>query len=89
MNEDGERFSIFADIGNLKCQCSSKYSEVTYFSQQLGLGASLYLMTTKALALLFLILTVINVPAMLIYFNGNDAEIYNLQQQSLNVDLIL
>jgi hypothetical protein len=44
-------------------------------------------MTTKAFALLFFILTIINIPVMIIYFYGNDAGIYNLQQQTTNIDL--
>ena len=39
----------------------------------MGLGATLFLMTTKALAILFLILSILNIPVMFIYFNGNDA----------------
>jgi hypothetical protein len=73
MNEKGERFSIFESIGFLRCPCIQKNKEILHFSQQLGLGASLFLMTTKALAILFFVLSILNLPVMLIYFNGNDA----------------
>lgn len=39
--------------------------------QQVGLGPTLLLMTTKALAYLFLFLTFLNIPVYLFYYSGN------------------
>ena len=47
--------------------------EIPAISQQLGLGASLFLMATKALAWLFFYLTVINIPTLAFYHSGNES----------------
>lgn len=44
---------------------------VTEPAKEIGLGASLFLMTQKALFFLFCLFAIINIPLMLFYFNGN------------------
>lgn len=49
-----------------------KFSKwVTEPAKEIGLGATLFLFTNKALFWLFLFLTIINLPLMIFYFNGN------------------
>ena len=40
-------------------------------AKQIGIGPTLFLMSTKALSWLFLILTILNLPVMIFYFNGS------------------
>ena len=42
----------------------------TNFLKDIGLGPALYLLTMKALGQIFLILTIINLPAMFIFSRG-------------------
>ena len=53
----------------LRC-CNSKASPL---AQELGIGASLFLMTTKAMATLFMVLTIINIPIFAFYYSGTTA----------------
>lgn len=47
--------------------------ETTDMAKQLGVGPSLFLMSTKAYAWFFLFLTILNIPVMLFYVLGNDS----------------
>lgn len=40
-------------------------------AEQLGLGPTLFLLTTKAFAYFFMVLTIINIPVMLFFATGN------------------
>lgn len=51
--------------------------------QQVGLGPTLLLMTTKALAYLFLFLTLLNIPVYLFYYSGNVSLSDNEQQSAI------
>jgi hypothetical protein len=46
--------------------------ETTDLAKQIGIGASLFLMSTKALAVFFFVLFVVNLPVMLFYSSGVD-----------------
>jgi len=75
-------FSICDDIGSLPC-CNCGFNkkknlkngqddiEIPLITQQLGLGASLLLMATKAMAWLFFFLTLLNLPAFAFYYGGD------------------
>lgn len=45
--------------------------QVGALNRQMGLGASLFMMTTKAMIWFFFWMTIINVPAMMFYYSGN------------------
>lgn len=56
-------------------------------SESLGLGASLFLFYTKALAWLFLFLTIINIPTMAFFYTGNESDIEDVQGLFARVSL--
>ena len=58
-------FSITEDIGHL-FQCCGE-PETTNLAKQLGVGPSLFLMTTKFMSILFAILAVFNMPILYFY----------------------
>lgn len=83
-DENLKPFSICDEIGFLavsNCCFNKKKNETTedldieipHITQQLGLGASLFLMVTKALAWLFFFLTMLNMPAFAFYYSGNES----------------
>jgi hypothetical protein len=53
----------------MKC-CNRKASPL---AQELGIGASLFLMTTQALIWLFVVLTILNIPIFAFYYSGTQA----------------
>ena len=52
-------------------------------NSELGLGTSLFMMTTKAMAWFFIFMTILNVPAMIFYYQGNDSINLTKQQSGL------
>ena len=53
------------------CKCCNR--QASALAKELGFGASLFLMTTQALAILFLVLTIINIPIFAFYYSGTKA----------------
>jgi hypothetical protein len=73
----GESFGICSSVGRypmLKC-CESK---ITPLAKEIGLGPTMFLMSSKALSVLFFFLTVINLPVYLFYYSSNDYEVQNI-----------
>ena len=65
-------FGLYDRIGVLPVlRCCNK--KATPLAQELGIGASLFLMTTKAMASLFVVLTIINIPIFAFYYSGTTA----------------
>lgn len=52
----------------MKC-CESPVSPL---AKEIGLGPSMFLMSTKALSILFFFLTILNLPVYLFYYQSND-----------------
>ena len=52
---------------------------VTELAESLGLGSSLFLFFTKALAWLFFFLTILNIPTMVFFASGTAAEVQDVQ----------
>jgi len=46
--------------------------KITYMAKEIGLGPSLFLITTKELLKLFLVLSLINIPTLLFIYEYND-----------------
>ncbi len=80
--EEGERFSICEYIGSFpfffccfKTKTNTRLAveeiDIPRVAQQLGLGPTLFLMTTKSLAWLFFLLTLLNTPILIFYAQGN------------------
>jgi hypothetical protein len=51
------------------CKCCKK--PTSDMAKQIGIGPSLFLMSTKALAWFFLFLSIVNIPILLFYSKGN------------------
>jgi hypothetical protein len=43
-------------------------------ASEIGLGPTLFLMSTKSLACLFLVITIINLPILIFFYNGTKGE---------------
>lgn len=71
-NEPKEvRFGLCETLGSLKlCRCC--LSQTTDMAKQIGIGATLFLMSTKALAIFFFILFFLNIPVLIFYSGGVD-----------------
>jgi hypothetical protein len=64
-----EGFGLCTSIGLLPvCLCLNK--KPTKLSQELGVGPTLFLMSTRAMAWLFFMLSIINIPAFAYYYKG-------------------
>ena len=63
-----EDWPLLESISNLYFFKSER--KIPKVLNDIGLGASLYLLTLKAYTILFLILTIINIPIFLLYVNG-------------------
>ena len=76
MKELDTQWPLMMYVGSL---FSLQYNSIeTGFHKDIGLGAALYLLTLKALGQIFLILTVLNLPAMFIFSRGQDIDSKNL-----------
>ena len=69
-----EHWPISSPTGNL---VTFKNREIEPILKEIGLGASLFLLTLKAFAWLFFVLTILSLPIMLIYLSGSESETFN------------
>jgi hypothetical protein len=60
-----------ADEGRHTEEKEEKRIEITRIQQQIGLGPTLFLMAAKALAWLFFLLTLLNIPVFMYYWSGD------------------
>lgn len=65
-----DTFNICEDIGSLPMSncCRSKTTDM---AKQIGIGPSIFLMTTKALSWFFFLMTILNIPVFIFYYAGN------------------
>ena len=76
----GKKFSVCANLGGHNCCCNCCGSDnITELSKEIGLGASLFLMSSKALAYFFLLITIINIPVYYIMYSSSEAEAHTIQ----------
>ena len=47
--------------------------------QDIGLGASLYILTLKSLGMIFLLLTILNIPALYFFYSGDESEFRKME----------
>ena len=66
-------FGICDTIGGHDCLCCFRTKEVSKMSKEIGVGATLFLMSTKSLSILFFFLTIINIPVFMFYYASNPA----------------
>ena len=67
-----EVWNISSDIKSLISFSNDR--EIPKILKDIGLGASLYLLTLKTFAYLFLILTFLNIPIFIIFLSGNESK---------------
>ena len=66
-------FDITDNLGTLM-PIKSWISETSPMARQLGSGPSLFLMSTKAFAIFFVFLTILNIPVFRFYYYGKEHE---------------
>lgn len=66
---NNEQFSFFERLGYLPFM-SCMVSEPTQLAAEIGVGPTLFLMSTRAMAILFFILTFVNIPLFSYYYAG-------------------
>lgn len=65
------KFNFCDHLGSLPfCCCGSR--KVSEMAQQIGIGPTLFLMSTKALSWFFFFLTLVNAPVFLLYYYGHE-----------------
>jgi hypothetical protein len=64
-----EDYSVFENIGSLTDYHHSK--DIPPVLKEIGLGASLYLLTLKAFSKLYLVLLILNLPVLMLYIHSN------------------
>jgi hypothetical protein len=70
MRSNDEKWSLMESTGHL-INLKEKRN-IPKLLKDIGLGASLYLLTLKSFTLLFFILTVLNLPILLFYSSGKE-----------------
>ena len=75
---EGEKsFGICSSLGGYPLfECCEK--KVSPLAKEIGLGPTMFLMSSKALSCLFFILTLINLPVYLFYYSSNDYEVHSI-----------
>lgn len=74
----GQSFSICERLGSYSC-CGDV--QVTDLSQEIGVGATMFLLATKSLAWLFFFLTILNLPVFAFYYASNPTSENSLSLQ--------
>lgn len=54
--------------------CSKKKESISELSKEIGLGPSIFLMSTKSMIFLFFCLTLLNLPVYYLFYKANDDE---------------
>lgn len=66
-----EPFSLLDRLGNYqlaRCCCREKPSAM---AKQVGIGPTMFLLSTKAMSFFFFFLTILNLPVLYVYYNGS------------------
>ena len=69
-------YGMCSDLGRIPL-FQNLTSKPTLLAKELGVGATLFLMSTRAMAWLFFVLSVINIPVFLFYWNGTSTKSHN------------
>jgi hypothetical protein len=70
-----------ADLPDTDSDLSSDVNDISECSQALGDGATLYLQMMKTLAIMFFVLSIMNIPLYVLYENNTDGnDILNIGQ---------
>ena len=69
-----ENFGLCDELGYLTpCAPCCKKDKPTLMAQKLGVGPTLFLMSTKAFAWFFFGITIVNIPVIMFFGSGNQA----------------
>lgn len=66
-------FGICDTVGGHDFCCCCRTKQVSKMSKEIGVGATLFLMSTKSLSILFFFLTIINIPVYMFYYASHPA----------------
>jgi len=69
---NAEHWPLSASTGSLVC--FEEQRDIPALLKDIGLGASLYLLTLKSFTFLFLIITLVSTPIFAIYMSGKESE---------------
>ena len=65
-------FSIFDKEGSNCCfVCCGNTRGIPALTKEIGVGSAMFLMSTKAMTLLFFVLSVIHIPVYIFYYESN------------------
>jgi hypothetical protein len=65
------RFSMYDSLGDPLLSAAFKDVNIAKSALEIGVGPSLFLLSTKSLSILFTWLTILNIPLMLFYYSAN------------------
>jgi hypothetical protein len=77
-NKETEKFGLCDYVGNNPWLCCCRDAHISEMSQEIGVGPTMFLMSAKSLAILFFVLTIINIPCYIFYF-GSSADSNNIK----------
>jgi hypothetical protein len=71
--DDVKQFGMCDYLGSHHWLCCGVDDKISPLSKQIGIGATMFLMSAKSLACLFFVLTLINIPVFLFYWGSDRA----------------
>lgn len=77
-NKATEPFGVCDYVGNNPWLCCCRDARISEMSQEIGVGPTMFLMSAKSLAILFFVLTIINIPCYVFYW-GSSADSASIQ----------
>lgn len=68
-----QRFAMWDDLGSLELLTreSNRATNISEMAREIGVGPSLFLMTTKAFSQLFCVLSVLYIPLIVLYWSSH------------------
>ena len=76
--EGGKEFEIFDKEGSNACfLCCGNVRGIPPLTKEIGVGSAMFLMSTKAMTVLFFMLTIIHIPVYMFYYQSNPIQAHN------------
>ena len=85
-----KRFGLCDNLGSLKvlCYCCRKKDNtISEMAAQIGVGPSLFLMSTKAFAQFFLLISILYLPIFALYYYGDTGRVSNVDSIFVKLSL--
>jgi len=70
-NKETDQFGLCDYVGNNPWLCCCRDARISEMSQEIGVGPTMFLMSAKSLAILFFVLTIINIPCYVFYYGSS------------------